>query len=93
MTGMLIFPNGNIETVLLASTENERLRELQRMVGGYIEVVPLPEDQYMVLNENGKISCLPYNTTATTLGRDAGAIMPDDFVAGVAVIVPSLAMQ
>ena len=50
------------------------LEELQKQVGGYIELLPLksvPEFKLtaaiMVLNEKGKLLCLPMNQMATDL--------------------------
>jgi len=69
---------------------NDILKHLQAAVGGYIEVVPVPEplnDVYMVCNEEGKLNDLPYNVVATLVynyGRDAEYIDP---IVGDAVIV------
>lgn len=37
------------------------LHTLQRLVGGYIEAVPLAEDMAMIVNEEGKLMDLPKN--------------------------------
>lgn len=47
------------------------LEELQSFVGGSIEVVPLTDGEYMVVNEEGKLRNLPYNSTATKVYNDA----------------------
>lgn len=60
----LIPPAGEIVSVMLPSDMEQRLRELQRLVGGYIETIPLLGDLCMVLNENGK--------DGLSLGRSLG---------------------
>ena len=37
------------------------LKEFQRVVGGFIEVVPLVSDIVMICNEEGKLIGLPFN--------------------------------
>jgi hypothetical protein len=61
------------------------LEELQKLVGGYIEIIPTIDNRYMVINELGKVMrpMLPLNKQATRAylyGRD-------DWIAGPAVIV------
>lgn len=43
------------------------LEQMQRLVGGYIEIVPLRghEEQLLVVNEDGKLKQLPVNSLAT----------------------------
>lgn len=61
------------------------LPELQALVGGYIEVVPLHDGRYLVCNEDGKRLRLPANWAATLALHAAGG-MPDDVVVGDALI-------
>jgi len=42
-----------------------RLAELQKAVGGYVEVIKLPNNKVMLVNEEGKIRNLPINEKAT----------------------------
>jgi hypothetical protein len=42
----------------------KQVKELKEIVGGYIEVVNLGDD-YMVVNEEGKLIGLPFNLNAT----------------------------
>ena len=42
----------------------------------------------MVLNENGKDGPHMINHTATAIAHEAEAIMPNDYIAGVVVILP-----
>ena len=49
-----------------------QLSELQEIVGGYIDILPLSKSQCMVVNEEGKVHGLPYNPLATTCAYIAG---------------------
>lgn len=88
-----IYPDGVVETVALPSSEYDRLRTLQELVGGCIEGVPLPDGRYMLVNENGKDSFHVINQVATDLALLAEAIMADDYIAGTAVILPAEALE
>ncbi len=44
-----------------------QLKELQEIVGGYIEIVPTKDGRIMVCNEEGKLDGLPRNEQATAL--------------------------
>ena len=46
------------------------LTELQAVVGGFIEVVHLPDGRLMVVNEEGKLNGLPVNPKASELYPD-----------------------
>ncbi|MGN0577346.1 MAG: DUF3846 domain-containing protein [Ruminiclostridium sp.] len=58
------------------------LEAFQDIVGGYIEVVPLPGNIRMIVNEEGKLLLLPKNRAATELYRSR-----TDYIAGTAIIV------
>ncbi len=61
--------NGRIEEVLMS--EDKRLDQLQKAVGGDIELVYLQGNKIMVVNEEGLIKRLPYNHKASKLaGKD-----------------------
>ena len=59
-----------------------QLRELQEIVGGYIQIISLHDGRLMVLNEEGKLLALPYNNDATEIAQEAEAIFDYDFIAG-----------
>ena len=42
---------------------SDTLENLQRIVGGYIEVFPVKEGVLIICNEEGKLQGLPYNCT------------------------------
>ena len=89
----MILPNGEVDSISLPEDEESRLRQLQDLVGGYIEVVALPGEHHMVINENGKDGPHMINHTATAIAHEAEAIMPTDYIAGVAVILPAEVLQ
>ncbi len=91
--GTVISPNGDVDSVLLPLDAKPRLRELQSLVGGCIEAVSLPDGRYMMLNENGKDGSHMINHTATAIAHEAEAIMPTDYIAGIAVILPQEVLQ
>lgn len=65
MKAQIIYADGR---VLPASPKNGTdfsLEELQKAVGGYIEIIDLRNGQIMVVNEEGKIKGLPVNIIAT----------------------------
>lgn len=55
------------------------LEELQKIVGGYIEIVNLNEEYIMVVNEEGKLLGLPINSGATIMAQ-RGLIVGDVLV-------------
>lgn len=62
------------------------LEELQGAVEGYIEIITLPTNLLMVLNEEGKLKGLPRNEMATLLVRVTQAVSAGDFVVGDVLI-------
>lgn len=61
------------------------LDEMQKVVGGLIELIGLDKG-YMVVNEEGKIYQLPFNFEATKLAYENKAIFPGDYIAGDALV-------
>ena len=88
MQATVILPNGEVDSIPLLQEDAARMRQLQELVGGHIETVSLPGERCMVINENGKDGPHMINNTATAIAHEAQAIMPSDYVAGVAVILP-----
>ena len=48
------------------------LEELQKAVGGFIEIIKISSTQIMVLNEEGKLRGLPVNYNASLIFAMAG---------------------
>ena len=71
MTAKLIKTYGSIVSVKPANGTDFQLEELSRFVQGYIEVIHPPEmpGYIMVINEEGKLKCLPWNPFATRIWR------------------------
>ena len=61
---MIIKTDGQVISVQPKNGKDFTLKELKAIVGGYIEIIRM-NDKYMVVNEEGKLERLPYNSTAT----------------------------
>ena len=79
--------NGEVLDIEPKNGTDFQLEELQAIVEGHIELVYLPNNQLMVLNEEGKIMGLPYNENATkqcsVVFCESGCF---DFIVGDALI-------
>jgi len=82
---LYIRTNNAVANVTPQNSVSFTLEELQRMVGGLIEVVHLETDELMICNEEGKILYLPYNQAATRMARTKGHD-PHDRIMGNVVI-------
>ena len=81
---ILVKTNGEIEYVSPQNDSDFSLNELQKFVGGYIEILPLGKE-LMVINEEGKLLGLPYNENATAhLQSQYGT--NSDYIVGNALI-------
>jgi len=60
------------------------LAELQGIVNGYIEIIPVKKGMVCVLNEEGKLNGLPINTKATEICSPY--LFPDDYIVGDVLI-------
>ena len=78
MTVLKVFPGKRPETVVLPDT----LEDLQKAVGGYIEVIhPFDDSACIICNEEGKLNGLPMNRALTD---DSGKIT--DIIAGAFLV-------
>lgn len=75
------------ELIQLPEDPQERLLLLREIVGGNIEAVPLNPERHLVMNANGKLQDHKVNITATMIASINESIMPDDYIAGPAVLV------
>lgn len=77
---IILAPDGH---VIVAPIRNGiTLKMLQDLVGGYIETVPAkPEGTVLIVNEEGKLRGMAYNTRATNISRLYGGN-----IVGVAVM-------
>ena len=70
------------------------LKVAQKYVGGYVECVTFPNNDYLIINEEGKLKNLPLNKLATELWRkhftkETHINGYDDFVVGNAIVIKS----
>lgn len=65
MPATLIKTDGTETPLIPANGTDFTLAELQAAVGGYIEVVNLPNDRILIVNEEGNFEGLPTNDVAT----------------------------
>lgn len=72
--------NGERETVFPDNGKDFKLEQLQKIVGGYIDMLGVGGDEIMVFNDEGKLMGLPYNREATEIYRKA--FQTDDFIVG-----------
>lgn len=72
MTATIISTDGTYNDVEPKNKTDFQLEELQKIVGGYIEIVQLSNSQCMVVNEEGKVAGLPYNHLATLAAYMSG---------------------
>jgi len=89
----IVYPSGAVDTTALPQGEQDRLDALMRIVGGHLQAIPLPDARYMLVDEDGKSSAHALNQTATDIAHDAESISRQDYIAGVAVIVPQEALN
>lgn len=76
--GVLIKTNGDREK-RLPEKDTFTMKELQSIVGGYFEFVPLADGLLMVVNEEGLLKELPQN-------RQASAIAMQTIVGDVIIV-------
>ena len=67
------------------------LEELQKLVGGYIQVINLDGDKVMIMDEEGKLKHKEVNIDATERAR--GFIFANDCIVGDALITDSKEFQ
>jgi len=65
----LIKADGTSTEVTPKNKKDFSLEELQKFVGGYIELCNTSDGRLMVANEEGRMNRLPENKTATALYR------------------------
>ena len=78
-----IFKADGAKVYIAPDARTYSLEELQRIVGGYIEIKRITDECLMVVNEEGKLNGLPINDRATKLYRTC--ILTDDFIVGDAL--------
>lgn len=74
--------DGTVESVKPANGTDFQAEEMQKIVGGHFEMIPMTEARYMVMDENGKTDHKPANPKATALALGASHIARDDVIVG-----------
>tara|TARA_R100000781_G_scaffold19128_1_gene14783 strand:+ start:137 stop:436 length:300 start_codon:yes stop_codon:yes gene_type:complete len=74
------------------------LKEAQAFVGGYVEGISMPNGDYLIVNEEGKLKGLPFNEEASKLWKDTFdndnfITGRDDFVVGNAILIKKTALK
>ena len=74
------------------------LKEAQAYVGGYVEGISMPNGDYLIVNEEGKLQNLPFNEEASKLWKDTFdndnfITGRDDFVVGNAILIKKSALK
>ena len=80
------------------SKHEPNLKAAQEFVGGYVEGIPFPNGDYLIINEEGKLMGLPLNPEATALWRatfdnDIFVTGRKDVVVGNALIITKDALK
>lgn len=86
MTRALVMHPGEQHAVL-ADVDGQDLQALQKLVGGYLEGIPVAGIALALINEEGKLMGLPVNLLATQVMHDLGALHPRDTIVGSLVMV------
>lgn len=90
MSAFILYPNGVRQDVSPSPRGNElnpktfTLEEMQNIVGGYIEVVSLDDDVYMIVDEEGKLKGKYVNRQATKIFNKYTKTL--DFIVGTVLI-------
>ena len=74
------------------------LKEAQAFVGGHVEGISMPNGDYLIVNEEGKLKGLPFNEEASKLWKDTFdndnfITGRDDFVVGNAIVIKKTALK
>ncbi len=63
----IIKTDGTRTDAVPANGTDFSLKEMQKIVGGLVQIIDLDESKCIVLNEEGKLDDLPFNEEATKL--------------------------
>ena len=84
--------------IITDSKDEPTLESAQKFVGGYVEGIPFPNGDYLIVNEEGKLMGLEVNEKATKLWRDTFdndnfITGRKDFVVGPAILIKKDALK
>jgi hypothetical protein len=85
--------------VTLINTKNEKktievksIREVKNLIcsdfyKSPMEIINLHNNEYLVIDEEGKLKQLEFNEIATEIAHDNQAIFPSDFIVGNVILI------
>lgn len=82
--GIVMHDDTDIKKVHPKQPPHFTLEELQGVVGGYIEIVRLPHNNFMVVDEEGNLKGKPLNITASKIVGQP--IVGDVIVCGASMV-------
>lgn len=82
----LVKENGDKVEISPANGKMFELEEVQKLVGGYIEIIHLGKGDVMIIDEEGKLKNKTINSVATIVAHMRHAINPFDCIVGDVVI-------
>ena len=80
----IIRTNGSTEEINPQNGTDFGLEEMQKAVGGYIEVITISNGRIMILDEEGKLKYKDINPEATNLAEDF--LLDGDFIVGDVIV-------
>ncbi len=88
MLAHILDTSGETSTTVLPEDCSRCVDQLKTLVGGELEVVPVPGARYLVFGANAKRGAHEINSIATFMAHEAESIQRDDYLAGTVVLVP-----
>lgn len=85
---ILIRTDGTISDICPTDGAHFTLEEAQEYVGGWVELIDLPEDKIMLVNEEGAYHC-QCNLMATVYCQHERVLMPGTCIYGDVVVCDS----
>jgi len=76
----IIKANGDVKPIEPNNRRDFKLNEMQKAVGGYIEIVETIDNRLMIINDDGKRSKLEPNEIASALYKGDDIILGDVLV-------------
>ena len=88
MLAHILEASGETSTTVLPEDCGSCVDRLKTLVGGELEVVPVPGARYLVFGANAKSGPHEINQIATFMAHEAESIQRSDYLAGTVVLVP-----
>lgn len=82
----LIKAIGGVSEISPKNGKKFELKEAQKLVRGYIQILPLDEETVMIIDEEGKFKHNIANSTATRIAEQDNALFPGDYIVGDVII-------